>query len=126
MAQKVRIALDAMGGDFGPAVVISGADISLARHPDTEFVLFGDEVAIRPLLEARPRLKAASRLTHTDVVVKMDAKPSQALRRGRGSSMWLAIEAVIPVVNLIFMPDWWLCRSGPWSIVFASFAPRRR
>src|SRR5437588_1202536 len=95
MAQKVRIALEAMGGDFGPAVVIPGADIALARHPDTEFVLFGDEAAIRPLVEQRPRLKAVARLVHTDVVVKMDDKPSQALRRGRWkSSMWLAIDAV--------------------------------
>jgi glycerol-3-phosphate acyltransferase PlsX len=95
MAQKVRIALDAMGGDFGPAVVIGGADVSLARHPDTEFVLFGTEREIAPLLAARPRLKAASRVVHTDVVVKMDEKPSQALRHGRWkSSMWLAIDAV--------------------------------
>jgi glycerol-3-phosphate acyltransferase PlsX len=95
MAQKVRIALDAMGGDVGPAVVVPGADLSLARHPDTEFILFGDEAVVRPLLDARPRLKAASRLVHTDVVVRMDAKPSQALRQGRWkSSMWLAIDAV--------------------------------
>src|ERR1700704_6041885 len=76
MAQKVRIALDAMGGDFGPTVVIGGADISLARHPDTEFALFGADGQIAPLLEQRPRLKAASRVVHTDVTVKMDAKPS--------------------------------------------------
>src|SRR6185436_17329640 len=95
MAQKVRIALDAMGGDVGPAVVVPGADVSLARHPDTEFILFGDEAVIRPLVDERPRLKAASRLVHTDVVVRMDAKPSQALRQGRWkSSMWLAIDAV--------------------------------
>jgi glycerol-3-phosphate acyltransferase PlsX len=95
MAQKVRIALDAMGGDFGPSVVVPGADISLARHPDTEFMLFGDEAVIAPLVGERARLKAASRIVHTDVVVKMDDKPSQALRRGRGkSSMWLAIDAV--------------------------------
>src|SRR5205085_6070292 len=95
MAQKVRIALDAMGGDFGPAVVVSGADIALSRHPDTEFLLFGDEAAIRPLVEQRPRLKAAAHVVHTDVVVKMDDKPSQALRRGRWkSSMWLTIDAV--------------------------------
>ena len=69
--------------------------LSLARHPDTEFILFGDEAVIRPLVEQRPRLKAASRIVHTDVVVKMDAKPSQALRQGRWkSSMWLAIDAV--------------------------------
>src|SRR6476661_958829 len=95
MAQKVRIALDAMGGDFGPAVVVPGAEIALERHPDTEFILFGDEAAVRPLVDARPRLKAAARLVHTDVVVRMDDKPSQALRRGRWkSSMWLAIDAV--------------------------------
>jgi glycerol-3-phosphate acyltransferase PlsX len=95
MAQKVRIALDAMGGDVGPAVVVPGADLSLARHPDTEFLFYGDEAKVRPLLEQRPRLNAASRLVHTDVVVRMDAKPSQALRQGRWkSSMWLAIDAV--------------------------------
>jgi phosphate acyltransferase len=95
MAQKVRIALDAMGGDVGPAVVVPGAELSLARHPDTEFVFYGDEAAVRPLLDQRPRLKAASRLVHTDVVVRMDAKPSQALRQGRWkSSMWLSIDAV--------------------------------
>ena len=95
MAQKVRIALDAMGGDFGPTVVIAGADIALARHPDTEFLLFGVESQIAPLLDKHPRLKAASRVIHTDVMVKMDDKPSQALRHGRWkSSMWLAIDAV--------------------------------
>jgi glycerol-3-phosphate acyltransferase PlsX len=95
MAQKVRIALDAMGGDIGPAVVVPGADLSLARHPDTEFILYGDQAVVTPLVESRPRLKAASRIVHTDVVVRMDANPSQALRQGRWkSSMWLAIDAV--------------------------------
>ena len=95
MAQKVRIALDGMGGDFGPTVVVPGAEIALARHPETEFIFFGNESAIRPLVEKNERLKAASRIVHTDVVVKMDAKPSQALRQGRWkSSMWLALDAV--------------------------------
>jgi phosphate acyltransferase len=95
MPHKVRIALDAMGGDKGASVVVPGAELSLPRHPDIEFVLFGDRAVVAPLVEARPRLKAASRLVHTDVAVKMDAKPSQALRQGRWkSSMWLAIDAV--------------------------------
>jgi phosphate acyltransferase len=95
MPQKVRIALDAMGGDHGPSVVVPGAEISLERHPDTEFILFGDQAVLEPLVATRPRLKAAAQLVHTDVVVKMDAKPSQALRQGRWkSSMWLAIDAV--------------------------------
>ena len=95
MPHKVRIALDAMGGDHGAAVVVPGAELSLSRHPDIEFLLFGDRAVVEPLLDARPRLKAASQLVHTDVAVKMDDKPSQALRKGRWkSSMWLAIDAV--------------------------------
>jgi phosphate acyltransferase len=95
MPQKVRIALDAMGGDAGASVVIPGAAISLSRHPGTEFLLFGDRARIDPELDKHPALKKVSRVIHTDVAVSSDDKPSQALRRGRKtSSMWLAIEAV--------------------------------
>src|ERR1700694_4555411 len=95
MPQKVRIALDAMGGDVGASVVIPGAAISLTRHPDSEFLLFGDRALIEAQLAKYPALKAASRIIHTDVTVSMNDKPSQALRRGRRtSSMWLAIDAV--------------------------------
>src|SRR5208282_1924587 len=95
MSDKVRIALDAMGGDRGPAVVIAGAEVALARHPESEFLFFGNSALIAPLLDARPSLKSASRLVHTDIAVRMEDKPSQALRYGRWkSSMWLAIDAV--------------------------------
>src|SRR5947209_16439730 len=95
MPDKVRIALDAMGGDHGASVVVPGAELSLGRHSDIEFVVFGDRSVVEPLLASRPRLQAASRFVHTDIAVKMDAKPSQALRQGRWkSSMWLAIDAV--------------------------------
>jgi glycerol-3-phosphate acyltransferase PlsX len=95
MPQKVRIALDAMGGDVGASVVIPGAAISLTRHPDTEFLLFGDRALIEAQLARYPAMKVASRVIHTDVAVSMHDKPSQALRRGRKtSSMWLAIDAV--------------------------------
>ncbi len=95
MPQKVRIALDAMGGDVGASVVIPGAAISLTRHPDTEFLLYGDSTRIEAELARHLPLKAVSRVFHTDVTVSMEDKPSQALRRGRRtSSMWLAIDAV--------------------------------
>jgi phosphate acyltransferase len=95
MASKVRIALDAMGGDHGPSVVIPGADRSLERHPDLHFELYGDEKLIRPLLARYPALASAASVHHTEVAIRMDDKPSQALRNGRWkSSMWLAIEAV--------------------------------
>jgi glycerol-3-phosphate acyltransferase PlsX len=84
-----------MGGDVGASVVIPGAAISLTRHPNTEFLLFGDRGTIDVQLAKYPALKAVSSVIHTDVAVSMHDKPSQALRRGRKtSSMWLAIEAV--------------------------------
>ncbi len=88
------LALDAMGGDHGPEVVIPGAAISLVRHPAMTFILFGDEKRIKPLLEQHPALSARSRVVHTDLVITMDDKPAQALRRGKGTSMWMALEAV--------------------------------
>ena len=95
MPDTARIALDAMGGDHGPSVVLPGADISLTRHPDIEFRLYGDRAVMEPIVEGLPRLKANAKLVHTDVSIRMDDKPSQALRRGRWkSSMWLAIDAV--------------------------------
>lgn len=95
MTDKVRIALDAMGGDSGPEVVAPGASIALARKPDLRFLFIGDETRIRPLLDADPALKAVSEIQHTDVSVAMDDKPSVALRKGRyKSSMWLALDAV--------------------------------
>ena len=95
MAAPVTIALDAMGGDHGPGVAIPAAAISLVRHPDTQFLLVGDTALIEPELKAYPALAGKSRIIHTDVAVAMDAKPSQALRKGRyRSSMWLALEAV--------------------------------
>ncbi len=88
------VALDAMGGDFGPEVVIPGAAISLVRHPSLEFLLCGNEARIAPVLAKHPDLARHSRVIHTSTVIAMDDKPSQALRRGKGSSMWRAVEAV--------------------------------
>jgi phosphate acyltransferase len=95
MPQSVRISLDAMGGDHGPGVVVPGAALALERHPDLRFLFFGDEALIRPLVEGRPRLRAAADVRHAPVAVRMDDRPSQALRAGRyKSSMWQAIQAV--------------------------------
>jgi glycerol-3-phosphate acyltransferase PlsX len=95
MAKLVRISLDAMGGDHGPSVVVPGAALALERHPQQRFLMFGDENALRPLVEAHPKLKDAVEIRHTDFVVRMDEKPSQAVRSGRWkSSMWQAIQAV--------------------------------
>ncbi len=95
MASDIRIALDAMGGDHGPSVVLPGAAIALERRPDTQYLIYGEEKTVGPMLAAYPSLAARSRLFPTSVAVKMTDKPSQALRTGRRvSSMWQAIEAV--------------------------------
>ncbi|MDH3662712.1 MAG: phosphate acyltransferase PlsX [Alphaproteobacteria bacterium] len=88
------IAIDAMGGDHAPQVVIAGADMARARHADLHFLLFGDEAAIAPLIKARAGLERQAEIVHTPDRVEPDAKPSQVLRHGRKSSMGLAIEAV--------------------------------
>ena len=91
----VRIALDVMGGDNGPAVVLDGAARIAASRPDVSFLAFGNQAAIAPLLAAHPGLAGRLAVHHSEVAVRMDDKPSQALRTGRRvSSMWMAIEAV--------------------------------
>ena len=80
MSASVTIALDAMGGDHAPGVVLKGADIALVRYPAARFLLFGDEGRVAPLLAKLPRLAKAATLHHTDEVVADDAKPSVALR----------------------------------------------
>ncbi len=93
--EKITIALDAMGGDLGPEVVIPGAALAALRHPGVKFQLFGDQAKISALLSDKPKLKAVCEIHHSDVHVAMDDKPSQALRRGRGKSgMWHSIDAV--------------------------------
>jgi glycerol-3-phosphate acyltransferase PlsX len=94
MQHSKTIALDGMGGDHGPAVVVGGAAISLERHPSLKFLIAGRAAEIEAELDKHPRLRERCQVLPTDIIVAMDEKPSQALRRGKGSSMWLALEAV--------------------------------
>ncbi len=95
MAATVTASLDVMGGDKGADIVIPGAELALSRFPDLAFRLFGDRAVVEPILARHPRLAAVSTFEHCEISVKMDDKPSQALRRGRWrSSMWRAIDAV--------------------------------
>ncbi|HSE77693.1 MAG TPA: phosphate acyltransferase PlsX [Alphaproteobacteria bacterium] len=94
MAAGLTIALDAMGGDNAPQMVIQGANIALRRLPQIEFILIGDEARLLPLLRRKSKLAGRYRIEHTDQVVTNDMKPSAALRSARRSSMRLAIDAV--------------------------------
>ena len=84
-----------MGGDHGPSVIIPALLKVVTRRTDVRFLIFGRIDDMRKVIDLYPKVAAASELIHCDIVVRMEDKPSQALRHGRWkSSMWRAIEAV--------------------------------
>ena len=93
LSEFIKIALDAMGGDNAPSSVIHGADIAKAQASHVEFIFVGDEAQVRPLLEQTQHLQNAE-ILHTTVAVAAEDTASQAVRRGRDSSMWKAIAKV--------------------------------
>ena len=93
MTKQPRLALDAMGGDKAPLIVVEGADIAVAKNPDLTLVFVGDERKIKPLLKATRYLRSAE-ILHTTDEVAPEARVSQALRAGKQTSMWKAIELV--------------------------------
>lgn len=94
MTARVTISLDAMGGDRAPRIVVQGVGIALKRMPHVDFLLFGDKEQLEPLLDEFPITRAACKVCHTDQVVRDDDKPSQVLRQGSETSMWMAVDAV--------------------------------
>lgn len=93
MTNQPRLALDAMGGDNAPRIVVEGADIAVAKNPDLTLVFVGDERKIKPLLKDTRYLQSAE-ILHTTEEVAPEARVSQALRAGKQTSMWKAIELV--------------------------------
>jgi len=90
---EVVLAIDAMGGDRAPDVVIRGLEFAAERHPEARFVLFGDQERVAPLLKRKKRLSGVCSLRHAQDVVPNEMKPTAALRL-RNSSMRLAIDCV--------------------------------
>lgn len=94
MSQSQTIALDAMGGDHAPDAIVRGAALALERQPGLKFLFFGDRDGLAPLLARQPSLAAASDIIHTPEKVAAEDKPSAVLKKGRNTSMALAISAV--------------------------------
>jgi fatty acid/phospholipid biosynthesis enzyme len=94
MSERCVISVDGMGGDHAPGIVVEGIEQVAKSRPGAAFLLHGDETSLKPLLARAPHAASRTTIRHTDRFVSMDAKPSQALRQGRGSSLWNAIEAV--------------------------------
>ncbi len=93
MSSNVRIALDAMGGDNAPAIVIAGASIARKRYPYLNLSFIGESKKIRALIKKYKNLNDA-KIIHADDIVAPDARPAQVLRRGKKTSMWLAVNEV--------------------------------
>ena len=94
MTEPITIALDAMGGDNAPQIVIAGANIARQRFPDVRFVLYGNAEEIEPRVKRLRGLSDVVEIHHTTEQVRPDDKPSQVVRSGRETSMHLAIDAV--------------------------------
>lgn len=95
MTRAVTIALDAMGGDHGPVIVVPAAAKVLQRHPQVRLILVGDEHVLVQQLEQHG-LSVGERLQvrHASQAVAMDELPSNALRNKKDSSMRVAIDLV--------------------------------
>lgn len=91
---EITLSIDGMGGDDAPGIVIDGLALTRIRHPHVRYVVHGNEQAIAPLLDNHPDLKTHVTISHTDDAVSMEDKPSQAVRRGRQTSMWRAIDSI--------------------------------
>ncbi|KAB7627620.1 phosphate acyltransferase PlsX [Alkalilimnicola sp. S0819] len=95
MSRSVTIALDAMGGDHGPAVVVPAALDVLRRHPRARLILVGQEEALREELARHPAAdEQRLSIHHASQTVEMGDPPSQALRMKKDSSMRVSLNLV--------------------------------
>jgi glycerol-3-phosphate acyltransferase PlsX len=94
LADPLVISVDAMGGDHGPSVVVPGVAAASFDSGGVRFLLHGDEILLAAALARTPAAAGVCEIRHSSSVVAMDAKPAHAMRRGKGSSMWNAVESV--------------------------------
>jgi len=88
------VSLDAMGGDNAPEIVIEGASIYSKKNKKIKYIIHGDENYILPIINKFNNLKNKLEVVHTNKFILSDEKPSNAIRKGRDSSMGMAFQAV--------------------------------
>lgn len=86
----MKIAVDAMGGDYAPLEIVKGVEQARNQFTDIEFELFGDEAKIKAVLQDSTRVN----IHHTEEMIEMGEEPVRAIRRKKNSSMVLAANAV--------------------------------
>ena len=93
MSDLINIAVDAMGGDGSPEKIIDGIIYNHKSNQENFFKIFGNKDQISKFINNRIEKKFYE-IIHTDNVVKSTDTPLEAAKRGKNSSMWLAIESV--------------------------------
>ena len=94
MGDRKIISIDGMGGDHAPGIVVDGLELFAKARPEFDFLLHGDETKLKALMASAPIAAPRTTIRHAEKAVGMDTKPAQAVRQGKGSSMWNAIESV--------------------------------
>jgi glycerol-3-phosphate acyltransferase PlsX len=94
MSGGPRIAIDAMGGDTGPAAMIAGAARALRKDATLQFAFYGDERQVDAQIGEHKNLTGHYQIVHSAEAIGASEKPSQAIRRARTTSMGMAINAV--------------------------------
>ncbi len=88
------ISIDALGAERGVSAVVGGLVLSARKNPDIAFIVHGPEAELAPLIARNPILQGRTEVRDVTAAISMDEKPSRALRNGKGSSMWNALETV--------------------------------
>ena len=93
MSELTKIAVDAMGGDGSPKKIIDGIIHSNKSNKKNFFKIFGNKIEIEKIIKNKLN-EDFYEIVHTDNVVKSTDSPLEAAKRGKNTSMWLAIESV--------------------------------
>lgn len=94
MSKKIRIAVDAMGGDYAPVEVVHGAINAIKDHSNISVILVGDSAAIKKELAQYEYDQEQIEIVHTTEVITCEEAPVEAIRRKKDSSLIVALKMV--------------------------------
>ena len=93
MINRVKIAIDAMGGDNAPKKIIDGINISLQSNQENFFYLYGQQDLLEKEIAKNKLVQQYCKIINTKGVILDDESPLTAAKKGKESSMWKAIES---------------------------------
>ena len=94
MTEKIKIAIDAMGGENSPHKIIDGIKISLKSNNNNHFLLYGDETILKKEISSDKNLEKYCEIINTKDIILDNESPLTAAKRGKDSSMWKAVESL--------------------------------